>query len=204
MAPASNNRQKLINAAVELFSLYGYAGVSIRDLCREVGIKESSFYNHFRGKDELMEHILETFRQRYRQLMPAADMLDSLLALPEPADFWREALQRFLDLLADPEMRCMNRILNLEQYRNPAARAILQEEVIQRPLRYAELVCEKYIAQGKIRAYPPRQLAQSYYLPLMSLFMQYLALDAAGEDTAPVVDQCREHIRFFSRLVQAA
>jgi AcrR family transcriptional regulator len=203
MTPVSLNRQKLIDAAVNLFSLNGYDGVSIRDLCREVGIKESSFYNHFHSKDELLALILETIRQRFRSAMPAEEMLAELADLGEADDFWHGGLKRFLDMLADPEMRRLSRILTVEQYRNPLARAILQEELIQRPQQFTALACEKFIAQGKIRPYAPRQLAQEYHLPLVALLLQYLARDAAGEDTAPIVQQCADHIRFFSRMVKA-
>ena len=92
MPTASTNHQKLIDTAVDLFSLNGFDGVSIRDLCRGVGIKESSFYNHFRGKDELLEHILGMARERYRRLMPADEMVDLLLGLRDPADFWVDSV----------------------------------------------------------------------------------------------------------------
>jgi AcrR family transcriptional regulator len=202
MPSASTNHQKLIDTAVDLFSLNGYDGVSIRDLCRGVGIKESSFYNHFRGKDELLELILEMARERYRRFMSADEMLDSLLALRDPADFWADAQRRYLDFLEDPEMRKINRIVNLEQYRNPTARALILEEIIQRPLRFSELVFEKFIAQGKMRKHNPRLLAQEYQMPVYGLFLQFLILDAAGQDTAPVLQNLSEHIQFFSQVAQ--
>jgi AcrR family transcriptional regulator len=202
MPSASTNHQKLIETAVELFSLNGYDGVSIRDLCRVVGIKESSFYNHFRGKEELLEHILEMARERYHRLMPADEMIDSLLELRDPADFWADAQLRFRDFLADPEMRKINRILNLEQYRNPKAQALILEEVIRRPLRFSELVFEKFIAQGKIRPHNPRLLAQEYQMPVYAFFLQFLILDAAGQDTSPVLEHLSDHIQFFSQMVQ--
>jgi AcrR family transcriptional regulator len=201
MPSASNNRLKLINAAVDLFSLNGYDGVSIRDLCRAVGIKESSFYNHFHSKEELLALILEGFRTRYRNHLPAEEQLDALLAPGSPHEFWFAALHRFIEMMTDPGMRKINRILHLEQYRNPLARAILNEEIIQRPQRYAELAFEKFIARGWVRSNDPALLAQGYQLPLYALMSQYLALDAAGEDTAPLFRRMEEHVRFFNQLI---
>jgi AcrR family transcriptional regulator len=202
MPPASPNRQKLIDTAVDLFSQNGYDGVSIRDLCRAVGIKESSFYNHFRGKDELLAHILDLFRGRYRQLQPVERMLEVLAQLGEPEDFLKDTVRQMLDLLDDPTMRKIHRILNLEQYRNPLARSLLYEETLQRPLRFAELAFEKFAAQGKIHARNPQMLALEYILPIQALYLQYLTLDAAGEDTALLVRQLNEHADFFGQWLQ--
>ena len=45
-------KEKIVETALELFSQRGYGGVSIRDIAREVGIRESSIYNHFPGKQD--------------------------------------------------------------------------------------------------------------------------------------------------------
>jgi len=201
MPAAISNRQKLIDTAVDLFSLNGYDGVSIRDLCRAVGIKESSFYNHFHGKDELLRQILEGFRTR--QHLPAEEMLDTLRDLGEPADFFTASLRRFEQQMADAETRKIQRIINLEQYRSPLAREILFEEVIQRPQHFAELVFERWMDKGIIPRRDSRQLALEYQLPIHALMLQLLVLDAAGLDTAPVLRQVADHVRFFSAELTA-
>ena len=40
-----NNKDKIFEISIELFSKHGYDGVSIRQIAREVGIKESSIYS---------------------------------------------------------------------------------------------------------------------------------------------------------------
>jgi AcrR family transcriptional regulator len=203
MPPAAANHEKLIETAVDLFSIHGFDGVSIRDLCRSVGIKESSFYNHFRSKDELLSQVMDLFRERWRRLLPPETMLDSLVDLREPQDFWDSEEKHFRAVTADTTMCKLTRILILEQYRHPLARALIQEEILQRPLHYCELVFDRFAALGKIRAREPRRMAAEYRLPFYTLLLQHLSLQAAGEDTAPVEGQLSEHILFFSRIVQA-
>ena len=45
--------ERLLNVAAELFSKHGYAGVSMRDIARAVGITQAAIYHHFPGKDAL-------------------------------------------------------------------------------------------------------------------------------------------------------
>ena len=54
-----NNKEKIFNVSVDLFSEHGYDGVSIRQIAREVGIKESSIYNHYPSKEAILDSILK-------------------------------------------------------------------------------------------------------------------------------------------------
>ena len=46
-------KARILWEALELFSSKGYKGVSVRDIAGAVGIRESSLYNHFKGKNFL-------------------------------------------------------------------------------------------------------------------------------------------------------
>lgn len=39
----------------------GYDNVSIRSIARDVGIKESSIYNHYKNKEDILDKILKKF-----------------------------------------------------------------------------------------------------------------------------------------------
>ena len=56
-----NNKEKIFNVSVNLFSEHGYDGVSIRQIAREVGIKESSIYNHYPSKEAILDSILNYY-----------------------------------------------------------------------------------------------------------------------------------------------
>jgi len=56
-----STREKIMNAAIDLFSESGYDKVSMRDIAKMVGINVSSIYNHFSSKNSILEYILEDF-----------------------------------------------------------------------------------------------------------------------------------------------
>lgn len=69
-----NNKEKIFNVSIDLFSQFGYDGVSIRQIAREVGIKESSIYNHYRSKESILDSILEYYiTQMLSQDIPIED-----------------------------------------------------------------------------------------------------------------------------------
>ncbi|MGP7817712.1 TetR/AcrR family transcriptional regulator [Niallia sp. 01092] len=51
-------REELKQAALKYFGLHGYEGTSLAQIAEEAGIKKSSIYAHFKGKDELFLEVL--------------------------------------------------------------------------------------------------------------------------------------------------
>ena len=52
-------KEKITETALDLFSQRGYDGVSVRDIARAVGIRESSIYNHFQSKRAVFDGIVD-------------------------------------------------------------------------------------------------------------------------------------------------
>ncbi len=63
-------RQKLVDAAIELFEKKGYNGVTVDDICRKAGVSKGAFYGHFESKDQaLLEEYLKV-DEFYREMLP--------------------------------------------------------------------------------------------------------------------------------------
>lgn len=54
-----NHGEDIFQAAISLMAEKGYHATSIRDIVNQVGIRESSFYNHFASKHDLLKRIVE-------------------------------------------------------------------------------------------------------------------------------------------------
>ncbi|MES9682559.1 hypothetical protein CN514_18150 [Bacillus sp. AFS001701] len=52
-------KDKIIAAALSLFSKNGYEGTSLSDIAKVVGIQKPSIYNHFKSKEEIFLTIYE-------------------------------------------------------------------------------------------------------------------------------------------------
>ena len=54
--PATSD--KILDAAILLFSERGYEGTSIKQIAQAVGLTESAIYRHFKGKEDLLAEII--------------------------------------------------------------------------------------------------------------------------------------------------
>src|SRR5512139_4028701 len=72
-------RNNVLNAAIELFALKGYAGCSIREICHLAGVTKPVLYYHFRSKEHLyQELLLDIFNQTKKSLLRLSQSRGSL------------------------------------------------------------------------------------------------------------------------------
>ena len=55
----SNSKESILNAASELFSEFGFLGVSMEDIAKRLDVTKAALYYHFRSKKELYLQVLD-------------------------------------------------------------------------------------------------------------------------------------------------
>lgn len=68
----ASSREVVLNAAEELFALRGYATVTLKDIAKQLGIKQASLYYHVPGgKEDLFVEVMVRHLERHRQALEA-------------------------------------------------------------------------------------------------------------------------------------
>lgn len=62
-APKSSTRDRILQAAVELFWAHGYAGTGMADVLKKADANSGSFYFFFTSKEDLLMAVLEWYQQ---------------------------------------------------------------------------------------------------------------------------------------------
>ncbi|OMB81433.1 TetR/AcrR family transcriptional regulator [Mycolicibacterium conceptionense] len=70
---SGTTRQKLIDAAIELFRRHSVAGTSLQMISDELGLTKSAIYHHFRTRDELLSAIMEPVISELAELVETAE-----------------------------------------------------------------------------------------------------------------------------------
>jgi AcrR family transcriptional regulator len=60
-----NRKEQLTDAAAELFRRHGYHGVSVNDIAAAAGVTGPAVYRHFRGKQDVLAHVLLSGMDRF-------------------------------------------------------------------------------------------------------------------------------------------
>jgi TetR/AcrR family transcriptional regulator len=87
---AAATRERILDAAEALFAENGLAGTAVRDIARDVGLTAASLYNHFAGKQELYEAVLE------RGVRPLIEMIQEMPSDSAAMDSRLELIDRIM------------------------------------------------------------------------------------------------------------
>ena len=89
-----STRQRILDAASDLFIEKGYEGTSLREIAERVGVTKAALYYHFASKAEMVAALLEPFEDIQRQWV--SDLPDA------PTDEeWADALGSVIDWMVD-------------------------------------------------------------------------------------------------------
>ena len=108
----SKSKAKIIEKATDLFYRHGFVKASIRDIVKAVGVTNSTVYNHFENKDEILYYIIEDIGSALlKELQSGIDAHD------DPVDCLREMVFRQVCLIK--EKRKEIKVYMEEQYQLP-------------------------------------------------------------------------------------
>ena len=200
--PPKSTKEKLFETAIDLFSSQGFKGVSIRNLTGAIGIKESSFYNHFKSKDDLIEAIFTYYKTAFAQTMPPEERIEAILKTIPPADFLRQGNLRFMERMAAPQVQKIWQILFTEQNRDERARQIIFQDMVQMPVAYTEKVFKTMLKMDLVKDLDPKLLAAEYQYPVAFMFSVFLMTNYEHADVETLKKQLADHVDFFWKIIQ--
>ncbi len=60
-----STKEKILDAALTLFAENGYDGTSVEQIANIVGIKAPSLYKHYKGKEDILNALIDSAEERY-------------------------------------------------------------------------------------------------------------------------------------------
>lgn len=202
-----NTKQQILDAALELFSVNGYDGVSVKDIAWAVGIKDSSLYKHFRSKREIFNALLEGMNRRYDEAvsyynLPQGEIEQVARQYGENDLNWlKTAVEAiFLFFVQDPYASKFAHLLMIEQYKNNDAARLFNEWFMRTPLEFQSTLFERMIHEGYFREADPMAMAIQFYGPILLLIMLY---DADPDKLDEATRLLHIHVEQFAANYQA-
>ncbi|MBQ2832039.1 TetR/AcrR family transcriptional regulator [Methanobrevibacter sp.] len=175
-------KDKIFNASVNLFSEFGYDNVSIRRIASEVGIKESSIYNHFKSKESILDEILDYYIfEMTKDEIPLVNVGKNLDISFDY--FYKVGLDLYISKLSEAKMMKITRIFLIESYHNEKIKSYVKKQIIENAIDgwtdIFELMKEKRLIK---RDCDTRQLAESFYYFGLFLLIEHFIINYPEDD----------------------
>lgn len=193
-----STRDQIVEKALDLFSQQGYGGVSVRDIARAVGIRESSIYNHFDNKRAIFDTIVDVCFQKaesyFKEKSLPFDMRDDLslyrgIGLEQLQQTIEQTFRYFFE---DPWNLRFRRLLIISQYADGRCRDIYRRLYRDYCLQFQANLFQYLMEAGQLRREDPMAAAIEFYSPI------YLLLHTCDtfEEARPAI---RTHVELFAR-----
>ena len=177
-ARASEQRERILDAALTCFAREGFHAATVQDIVAESGLSPGAIYGYFKGKTEIAmaiaseRHTMERRRMEFALAAPDIDtslqrLLDGfVLELRNPAERrWRHlAVQLWAESLSNPRLK------------REALGGVSQ----------AVDVLSRMIAQAQRRGSWPKHLDPAYAARVMIAILQGISLQRAWDDRVDV------------------
>lgn len=193
--------RRILDAAADLFARNGYDGVSVREIAEKVGIKESSLYNHFKSKSDILEALFNEFTKEAPLSRPSDSELDKLFAIMEPEEIFKTILfnvgKQVSGTLANTAM-----IIHSEQLKNMRAAKMYYQYMVNEPSDYYQRLIDNMIKRGMIKPINSRIFAEQYNYVSIVLTREYFMAQNGLADIDTVVRYMIQTIHFFCGLMK--
>lgn len=187
-------KQRILDVAINLFSQYGFKDVTMRQIAGEVGIKASSLYKHYASKENILENIFAFFQEKLRQTELEVPAFNSL------SDYFTLAYEQFKEIMWEPTVLKIAKIITAEQMHSCSAREFLAKEMTVKPVQATKYVLDMMKDQAMISDIDTQVVAEEY-----CAYVVYLYFEQNFLHTAPSLDvidkKMTQHNDFFVRYI---
>lgn len=175
---ADERPDEVLDAALKMFALKGFASTKVEDIAREAGLSKGAIYRYFPGKEDIFESLVN------RAIAPIADRTLELAesSHDDPERLLRAVFSIAAAKLSDPETLALPRIVLQEAGRFPQLAELYRRQVIDKGIAAVEMIIRRGIASGHFRAVDPHLAIRNVMGPMLAHFIlgQVFGIDRDG------------------------
>lgn len=201
----TQTKDKIFDTALDLFSKKGYNSVSVRTIASEVGIKESSIYNHYSSKKDILMSILNYFEEYFKG-NPLDDENIRKLLEENPEEFYHQGSEMFKQQIFEEKILKIMKLIFVQMYQIDEVKEFFLREILGGSTDFWSDVFEILIQKNVIGSdCNPNKLAEMYFgfsmFKLWEIFLKYD--DFPKAEIEIMFDEVEEYHKFLLDSVRA-
>lgn len=201
----TQTKDKIFDTALDLFSKKGYDSVSVRTIASEVGIKESSIYNHYSSKKDILMSILNYFEEYFKG-NPLDDENIRKLLEENPEEFYHQGSEMFKQQIFEEKILKIMKLIFVQMYQIDEVKEFFLREILGGSTDFWSDIFEILIQKNVIGSdCNPNKLAEMYFgfsmFKLWEIFLKYD--DFPKAEIEIMFDEVEEYHKFLLDSVRA-
>ena len=195
---AKDTKQRILAAALDMFSQFGYAGTNIRELTASLGLAKSGMYKHFESKEAIWDALLDQMITYYGEHFGSAEHLPPVPNSLEELTVMTMGMVNFT--VHDEKIIKTRKLLTIEQFRDDRASALATKHFLTGLTEMFTHVFAGMMDKGLLRRDDSEMLAFAYTAPISALIH---LCDREPEKTQEALAQVEAFSRHFIKTYGA-
>ena len=193
-----STKEKILDEALTLFAKNGYDGTSMEQIAQMVGIKAPSLYKHFKGKQEILDTLIDMAERRYKDNFGSADNIN---VIPDSCEeFIESALKSTGFTISDPMIRKIRTFLVKEQFRNDRLAQITTFHQIDGLQKMYARIMAGMMEKGLLKKGDPELMALELIAPVV---LYVSKSDRQPESQKQAMEIIEKHIRHICEIYRS-
>ena len=190
-----STKQKILDEALTLFAEKGYDGTGVDLIAERVGIKGPSLYKHYKGKEEILNALIDVAEERYEEMFGSEKNIGKIPKDRE--EFIKVTMERISFTMRDPMIRKIRMLLVQEQFRNERISEVTTRHQLDGIQRMFAKIIKGMMDEGIIKNDDPELLAVELTAPAV---LQIAKSDRQPQCEEECMEYIEKHMRHFCKV----
>ena len=190
-----STKERILDAALTLFAKNGYDGTSVEQIASIVGIKAPSLYKHYKGKEDILNALIDSAEARYEEMFGSEKNIGKVPQSRE--EFIKVTLKRISFTIKDPVIRKTRMLLVQEQFRNERISEATTRHQLDGIQRMFAKIIKGMMDEGIVVEDDPELLAVELTAPAV---LQIARSDRQPQCEEECMEYIEKHLRHFCKV----
>ena len=190
-----STKERILEAALTLFAENGYDGTSVEQIANIVGIKAPSLYKHFKGKEDILNALIDSAEVRYEEMFGSEKNIGKIPESQE--EFIKVTMGRVAFTMHDPIIRKTRMFLVQEQFRNERISEVTTRHQLDGVQKMFARIIKEMMDQGIVKNDDPSLLAVELTAPAVLLIAQ---ADRQPQCEKELLESIERHVQHFCKV----
>ena len=190
-----STKEKILDAALTLFAENGYDGTSVEQIANNVGIKAPSLYKHYKGKEDILNALIDSAEVRYEEMFGSEKNIGKIPQSKE--EFTKVTMERISFTMRDPIIRKTRMLLVQEQFRNERISEATTRHQLDGIQRMFAKIIKGMMDKGIVKDDDPDMLAVELTAPAV---LQIGRSDRQPQCEEESMEFIEKHLRHFCKV----
>ena len=190
-----STKEKILDAALTLFAENGYDGTSVEQIAHIVGIKAPSLYKHYKGKEDILNALIDSAEARYEEMFGSEKKIGKVPQSQK--EFIKVTMERISFTMHDPVIRKTRMLLVQEQFRNERISEVTTRHQLDGVQRMFAKIIKGMMDEGLVKKDDPKLLAVELTAPAVLQIARSDRQPQCGEECMKYIEK---HLRHFCKI----